>query len=97
MIESIQRTSNPSCMNFIITQPGDSHVCVVKYNITASTVAGENISIVLKGNSRTTRAEVCIVDLYRYTLSIFVFYVNGSMSGPFNFILLRSSVQGKVS
>ena len=98
MIESVQKTSNSSCVNFIIYQPGDSHVCVVKYNITASTESGMQTFGIFKENSNTTHTEVC-TDLCRYdcTLSIFTLYVNGSMNGPFNIILLRSSVQGKLS
>ena len=98
MIESIQRTSNSSCVNFIIYQPGNSHVCVVKYNIMASTEAEIQTFGIFKEDSNTTHTDVC-TNLCRCgcTLSIFAFYVDRSMSEPVNFILLRSSVQGKVS
>ena len=76
-------------------QPGDSHVCVNRSDITATTESGVSTSSVLKGESRTTRAEGNCTDLYSYdcTISIVIFYVGGSMSGPFNFTILRTSFQ----
>ena len=58
-----------------------------------------NTYSVMKGNSRTTRAEVSCpgLDSYDCTLSIVIFYVDGSMSVPFNFTLLRTSFQRKFS
>ena len=80
-------------------QPGDSHVCVNRSDITATTESGVSTSSVLKGESRTTRAEVNCRDLYSYdcTISIVMFYVGGSMSAPFNFTILRTSFQRKFS
>ena len=98
-IDPVDRTGNSSCVDITITpQPSESHVCVNRYDITASTGSGINTSSVMKWDSSTTPAEVCCTDLYRYdcTISIVAFYVNGSISGPFDFILLRSSFQGKV-
>ena len=90
-IDPIDRTSKSSLVNITIKlQPGDSHVCANQYNITTTTRVGVNNYIVLKGNSSTTRAEVNCTELYSYdcTISIVIFYVGGSMSGPFNFTLL---------
>ena len=85
-IDPVDRTSNSSYVNITITpQPGDYHVCVNRYDITATTESGVSTFSVMKGNSRTTPAEVYCPELYSYdcTISIFFFYVGGSMSGPF--------------
>ena len=99
-IEPVDRTSNSSYVAITITpQPGDSHVCVNRSDITATTESGVSTSNVLKGESRTTRAEVSCpgLDSYDCTISIVIFYVGGSMSGPFNFSILRTSFQRKFS
>ena len=100
-VDSVQRSTDHLCVDFTITQPGASHVCVKQYYITASTDSGMEINLdpVVKGDSDTNHAAFCITTLCSYTyttFSVFAVYYSGNMSDSVN-TSPKISYPGKIS